>query len=957
MTAVKAAADGPERECRMELMAVILGIWLLVVLASPIIFGIAFSRLKSRVEALERAAGLTPTAAAPLPIVPRTTARDRGEAQAEAAQAAETVAAPPPPLPPAPEEPQIAEAPPPPEPPSEGRPRGDLEETLAARWLVWIGALAVALSAVFLFRYAVDQGWLTPLLRVLLGVMLGAALIAGGDWTRRHPVAAMARWPSADYVPPALTAAGLFALYASLYAAFALFGLIGPVVAFVLLGGVSFAALGLAWREGWLVALLGLAAGYGTPALIATSAPAALPLFVYLTALTGGCLALMHYRHWGWFVLLTLAGALGWPLLWLADLWEPVDQAVLSGYALALTALFAHFNVLPPPAVAERLTWELHDRPGLPSGLPTLRLDAAVLAVAACGVLLLLIAEASGFNGPAFLFLGFYAMIGAAFALSRAAYGGLAITGAVIAGTAFLIWPQPETVSLPPGLEGYAIEGYSPAIGPFALPAEFATYGRALLGFAVLYGLGGFAASRRGRAPGLWAALSAAMPVLLFALGYARLGQFEVDARWGLLALALAVLLCGAAVLSARSPDAARREAPLAFYAAGCTAATALAAACMLREAWLTVAIAAQVAALGWIWSHRPFGALRWLAAVLTAVTLVRLVLNPAVLDYAGTLAGVFGWVVYGYGLPALAFYAASRLFRTDRRSPLVTLCEMAAVGAGFLMVALQLRLWTAGALASPTNDLRDMAVQSLWWLMAAAALLRPHGDRLGGWTVPAGKVLLAAAAVQIVLGQIIARNPLTVGEPVGTTPVLNLLALAYLAPAIVLWLLARAPAVAISGPWREAMRAGGGLLVFVFVTLQVRHLFWRGLDGGDLRLVFIPAREAVVGDTVRTIPALDTWPAEVEMYAYSAAWILFALAVLAIGMAARSKSWRYFSLAVLMATVAKVFLYDMADLGGLLRVLSFLGLGLTLILIARLYQRFVFAPLRADADPPPSGG
>ena len=45
--------------------------------------------------------------------------------------------------------------------------------------------------------------------------------------------------------------------------------------------------------------------------------------------------------------------------------------------------------------------------------------------------------------------------------------------------------------------------------------------------------------------------------------------------------------------------------------------------------------------------------------------------------------------------------------------------------------------------------------------------------------------------------------------------------------------------------------------------------------------------------------------------------------------------------MAVLMAAVAKVFLYDMSDLTGLYRVASFLGLGVALIGIARIYQRF----------------
>jgi uncharacterized membrane protein len=86
------------------------------------------------------------------------------------------------------------------------------------------------------------------------------------------------------------------------------------------------------------------------------------------------------------------------------------------------------------------------------------------------------------------------------------------------------------------------------------------------------------------------------------------------------------------------------------------------------------------------------------------------------------------------------------------------------------------------------------------------------------------------------------------------------------------------------------------------------------------------------------------TRPLGPELYAYSAAWILFALALLAVGILRRSRFWRGFSLAVLIATVLKVFLYDMSDLTGLLRVASFLGLGLALIGIGQLYRRFVFA-------------
>ena len=50
------------------------------------------------------------------------------------------------------------------------------------------------------------------------------------------------------------------------------------------------------------------------------------------------------------------------------------------------------------------------------------------------------------------------------------------------------------------------------------------------------------------------------------------------------------------------------------------------------------------------------------------------------------------------------------------------------------------------------------------------------------------------------------------------------------------------------------------------------------------------------------------------------------------------------------MGTVAKVFLIDMGSLDGLYRVASFLGLGLSLVGIGYLYQRFVFPAAKPAA-------
>jgi uncharacterized membrane protein len=106
---------------------------------------------------------------------------------------------------------------------------------------------------------------------------------------------------------------------------------------------------------------------------------------------------------------------------------------------------------------------------------------------------------------------------------------------------------------------------------------------------------------------------------------------------------------------------------------------------------------------------------------------------------------------------------------------------------------------------------------------------------------------------------------------------------------------------------------AGFGL--FVFVSLEIRHL-WHGALDRDL------------GTTSG------------EIYTYSAAWLVMAVATMLAATARGSRLGYQAGMALLLLVVAKIFLYDMSGLEGLLRVGSFFGLGLALLGLAWLYQR-----------------
>jgi len=57
------------------------------------------------------------------------------------------------------------------------------------------------------------------------------------------------------------------------------------------------------------------------------------------------------------------------------------------------------------------------------------------------------------------------------------------------------------------------------------------------------------------------------------------------------------------------------------------------------------------------------------------------------------------------------------------------------------------------------------------------------------------------------------------------------------------------------------------------------------------------------------------------------------------------------------LAATLKVFLYDLSGLQGLMRALSFIGLGLVLIAIGLLYQKLVFRSAAAPQAGAPEPG
>src|SRR5262249_60330033 len=58
------------------------------------------------------------------------------------------------------------------------------EERLGGRAFLWIGAITLALAAIFLVRYSIEEGWLSPEVRVILAAAFGFVLIGVAEPVR-----------------------------------------------------------------------------------------------------------------------------------------------------------------------------------------------------------------------------------------------------------------------------------------------------------------------------------------------------------------------------------------------------------------------------------------------------------------------------------------------------------------------------------------------------------------------------------------------------------------------------------------------------------------------------------------------------------------------------------------------------------------------------------------------------
>ncbi|HEY1385098.1 MAG TPA: DUF2339 domain-containing protein [Dongiaceae bacterium] len=793
-------------------------------------------------------------------------------------------AAPPQPEQPAAPEPGFEAAPQPSPPPAsaplrpavEAAPRG-LEQRLGARGFVWLGGICIALAGGFLVKYSIDEGLLGPGMRVAIGIVAGFALLVAGDFLRRKSVT----------IGQSLTAASVACLYASLFAAVALYQLIDPAFAFVILAALTFVAIGLSLRHGPFVGLVGLAGGFLTPAIVTTGEPHPAILFSYLYLLQLGALWLERQRGWWYLPAIANAGGLGWafavlsiPLMQLG----PVDAVALPIYLIVVTA--GTLWLAPPLAT--------------PTDWPKSRIISMASAAAAALLMLLWLAN-DEFQTSDWAFVVLLAIIGAVSGRLRPQHEIAAFALASVPVLGLLAW----TADFDPHTDLDTFLWVAGIIGALGTGGAY----------ALLWGA---------RNPERWSLVSAIYGAAVLAIAYWQLRDIELLLPWSVICLILSAvhLLFAERLRAWRFKDRFYRRA-FGVHALACAGFLAAAVPLWVEREWLPVLWSLLLPLIAWIankieepWLRRGL----WVAV--PAVVIAVLV--------SGFPAGdrpIFNWLAYGLGVPTLCFAATAWLVRRASDLRLMLLLQAGALILGFLLVTLEIRHLFHGAAfrTAPFGFAEAGTLTLLWGVLAVATwrMAQRRGEARLRW-IAYGLAALAALMTVIVVWFV--ADPFFNPLPVRGLPILNT-ALYVFGSGFVLFM-AMAAMVRRSrlDPAQRRVTTGiaGGIALtdgLIGVSALNRHLFQ--------------------GELIVFHSASPLW-SDAEYYGYSVAWLIYGGMILALAIWRQLPALRHAAAGIVVLVVCKVFLGDAAGLTGLYRTFSFLGLGVTLLVLGYLYQRML---------------
>lgn len=205
----------------------------------------------------------------------------------------------------------------------------DWEIVIGGNWLARVGVIAVVFGMAFFLKLAFDNDWIGETWRVFLGLFAGTSMLGAGEYLKhRYPIYANA-----------LLGGGIALLFLAVFAAHAIYGLVGFYTAsgFWLLISITSAVLAIR-HESIVLAIIGLFGAYISPFLLGGFSTLVDPsgnrvqggqLIAYAICVNFGVLALSTFRNWRWLTLFGLGGSLITLTLWYLVL-EGSEQLLIA---------------------------------------------------------------------------------------------------------------------------------------------------------------------------------------------------------------------------------------------------------------------------------------------------------------------------------------------------------------------------------------------------------------------------------------------------------------------------------------------------------------------------------------------------------------------------------------------------------------------------------------------------
>lgn len=836
-------------------------------------------------------------------------------------------------------------------------------EDIFGRYLpIWAGGVTLAVAGFLIVKYSIDAGLLSPLVRVICGLLFGGGLIAAAEVALRK-----ADWVRDARIRQALSGAGIATLYAAILVAANLYHLIGPMTAFIGLASVTLLAGALSIRFGAPSAVLGLVGGLAAPALVGAGSPNVPLLATYLALTVGGLCALGRSQRWWWLGALAVTGGFGWGLLLVAGGLHGVAASLSVGtLTLALATAF----------------------PLLLSGGQA-RAFQLVAALAGCAQIAAIVAT----GGFAPLEWGLFALLSAATIwLSRreAALADLPTAGLATGILLSVAWPGPAELSLALVLCGGAAIHGVPALwrlwrseGRLGDAGQLAAIALA----TVLVPIAHYWAATPRMSFVPLAAIGAAIAASAAAFGWRSPGR-TADARFATLALTalvLGLLAAGLALPVWALAPAAMVAAVAALLLAGAAGDARIEhgsyAFAFAGLAFLLAGNGADEVMRAIVASDAPVtvqGLVRWLVPALAALAFGRWSRDSGVRQLGQVGAVVLGYVAAAQLVPHAweALIPAALLVGLallGKRAPLAALCTAAMLSVAWAVQPLG--IWLAGAggalLGEPFTfgalpSAADVAVRIL--APMAALILPLWRGGLPRRMREAGTI--AVAVLGVIVAHVAWKHVFAIDG-----------AEAFVARGMAertLWEMLLTGAALLA--WRSGYRrlaeglGAAALLHFAWFSLVLHNplwamqavgpwlvpayttaffaIWWSGrIVEGDaaarvrdwarialiLLLAFSLLRQAFHGTMLIDGPTLQS-----EDIGRSLLAILLAIGFLQWGIRGAARDWRIASLVLMLVAVGKVFLLDADGLEGLMRIASFAALGFSLIGMGWLYSRYL---------------